>query len=205
MTVFTRGAVMRMYTTARGARFERDVRPCESAVGQVIEVGTGEVEVARRGAALSSAAIGSCIAVAALDSKKRIGAIAHVMLPGRSPENCVKKTRYADDAIEEMIDQMLKAGTNAIDIEVCLVGAGNVLQKKDDTICESNIESVMQILKGRKIPIRASVLGGTERKSVFTDIGNGRISYTEGDGAERLLWQQPEETVLNFSHPLLRG
>jgi len=153
------------------------------------EVGTGEVKVAHCGATLSSAAIGSCIAVVALDSEKRIGAIAHIMLPGRSPEACADKTKYADDAIEDMMKQMMKAGASATDIEVCLVGAGNVLKKEDDTICEANIASVKQILREKDIVVRASALGGTERKSAFIDTGKGRVSYTEGDSAEKLLWQ----------------
>lgn len=194
-----------MHITGKGVKFKQDIHPYESAVQQVIEVNTGEVKVAHSGVKLSSVAIGSCIAVAALDLKKRIGAIAHIMLPGRSPESYVEKTKYANDAIEEMLNQMLNTGTNANDIQVCLVGAGNVLQKEDDTICQSNIESVMQILKEKNIPIRTSVLGGTERKSVFIDIDNGRIFYTKGDRAKKLLWQQPEETVLNCSHPLFRG
>ncbi|MBI4669600.1 MAG: hypothetical protein HY747_10555, partial [Elusimicrobia bacterium] len=39
-----------------------------------------------RKAILRADAIGSCIAVAAYDSKKRVGAMAHVMLPGSSPD-----------------------------------------------------------------------------------------------------------------------
>jgi len=162
---------------------------------QIIDANTGEVKVAGSPTMLRAIAAGSCIAVAALDSEKRIGAIAHIMLPGRAPESYVEKTKYADDAIEEMLNRMLKAGTNANDIEVCLVGAGNILQKEDDTICESNIASVTQILKEKNIPIRASVLGGTERKSVFMDIEKGRISYTQGDGKEKTLWQTKDEQL----------
>ncbi|MBW7988756.1 MAG: chemotaxis protein CheD [Planctomycetes bacterium] len=180
---------MQMHITAKGVKFKQDIRPHECAVQQIIEVSTGEVKVAHSGATLSSVAIGSCIAVAALDLEKRIGAIAHIMLPGRSPESCAEKTRYADDAIEEMLNQMLKAGTNANDIEVCLVGAGNVLQKEDDTICDANIESVTGILKEKNISVIASLLGGTKRKSVFMDIENGSISYTEGDDPVKLLWR----------------
>ena len=180
---------MQMHITAKGVKFKQDIRPYECAAQQVIEVSTGEVKVAHSGATLSSVAIGSCIAVAALDLEKRIGAIAHIMLPGRSPESCVEKTRYADDAIEEMLNLMLNAGANANDIQVCLVGAGNVLQKEDDTICEANIKSVTQLLKEKNIPIRASVLGGTKRKGVFIDIDNGRISYTTGNEKEKVLWK----------------
>ena len=37
--------------------------------------------------------------------------------------------------------------------------------------------------------LKAAALGGTERKSVFLDIENGRISFKEGDEEEKPLWQ----------------
>ena len=39
------------------------------------------------------------------------------------------------------------------------------------------------------IPVRATALGGTERKAVSLDVGIGSIFYTEGDGKEKLLWK----------------
>jgi len=76
-----------------------------------------------------------------------------------------------------------------------LIGGGNVLKKKDDTICKENIESVTKILTEKRIPIRASVLGGVKRKGVFLDILNGRVNITEGDGKEELLWQYKQKIV----------
>jgi chemotaxis receptor (MCP) glutamine deamidase CheD len=84
--------------------------------------------------------------------------------------------------------------------EVCLVGAGNVLQKEDDTICDANIESVTGILKEKNISVMASVLGGTKRKSVFMDVETGCISYTEGDEKEKRLWQPSHAAKSNVEY-----
>ena len=157
---------------------------------EVIDIGTGAVEVAGAGAILRSNAIGSCIVIAAYDSSKKVGAIAHSMLPGRAPKDAGgKRTRYAADAIDEMINKMTRTGANQCDLEVCLVGAGNVLKKQDDTICKDNIESTTELLGKKHIPIRAAALGGTERKGISLDVGSGSIFYTEGDGKEKLLWK----------------
>ncbi len=160
---------------------------------KIVYVNSAEVVIGTGETILKSSPIGSCIVVAAYDSKKRIGAMAHIMLPGHAPEQSSEKTKYAADGIEEMLNQMLKIGSNANNIEVCLVGAGNVLQKEDDTICKDNIKSVTAILAEKNIPVRASVLGGTERKSVFMNIGNETISYTEGDEKEKVLWKADQE------------
>jgi len=60
------------------------------------------------------------------------------------------------------------------DINVCLVGAGNVLKKENYTICNDNIKSVMKILNDKQLKISAKALGGTLRRSVRLDIENGR-------------------------------
>ncbi len=148
-----------------------------------------EVKAAKEPAMLQSVAIGSCVVVAVLNFKRKIGAMAHIMLPGYAPEQSSEKTKYAADAIERLINNMNQQGCKSENIEVCLVGAANVLQKEDDIICDANIESVTGILKEKNIPVRASALGGTERKSVFLDVDGGCISYTEGDKEEKRLWQ----------------
>lgn len=158
---------------------------------RVIDVSTGEVIVSSEKVVLRSVAIGSCVVIAAYDGRRRIGAMAHVMLPGRAPENAEEKTKYAADGIEEMIAGMESAGAGRDDIEVCLVGAGNVLRKKDDTICKDNIESTSEVLQARHIAVRGTVLGGTKRKGIFLDIEAGRVSYTEGDEKEKLLHKWP--------------
>jgi len=138
---------------------------------------------------LRSLAIGSCVVVVAYDVTEGVGALAHVVLPGKARRSVVEKTRYADDAIEELLAVMAGAGSRMPDVEVCLVGAGNVLGRADDTICASNIHSVMSSLGMKGIPIRAMVLGGIERKSACLCVKTGRVSYTVGDSEERMLWE----------------
>jgi len=157
---------------------------------EVIDISTGAVEATGAGVILRSNAIGSCVVIAAYDSSKKVGALAHIMLPGQAPKDAdSESTRYAADAIDKMINRMTRAGANQRDLEVCLVGAGNVLKKQDDTICKDDIESTTELLEKKHIPVRAAVLGGTERKGVSLDVGSGSIFYTEGDGKEKLLWK----------------
>ncbi|MBC8471041.1 MAG: chemotaxis protein CheD [Planctomycetes bacterium] len=157
---------------------------------KIVNVSTGQVKIGRKGEILKSTAIGSCVVIAAYDSGKKIGVMAHVMLPGRAPKNGYgESTRYAADALDQMIRIITAQGANLCDLGICLVGAGNILKKKDDTICKDNIESITQLLKEKHIPVRAAVLGGTERKSISMDIESGSVYYTEGDREEKMLWK----------------
>ena len=155
----------------------------------VIDVNTGEVKTAVENGILRSSGIGSCVVVAAYNLSRKIGGMAHIMLPGIAPQQFSEKTKYAFDGIENLLKQMFEARADTNEIEVCLVGAGNVLNKKDDTICDANIKSVTGILNEKNIQIMASILGGTKRKSVFMDVEDGSISYTEGDEKEKVLWR----------------
>jgi chemotaxis protein CheD len=157
---------------------------------QIINVSTGQVKVGRKQEILKSTAIGSCIVIGAYDPETIFGVMAHVMLPGRAPENLYSEsTKYAANSIDQMIRIITAQGANLCDLGVCLVGAGNVLKKQDDTICKNNIDSITQLLKEKNIPVRAAVLGGTERKSISLDVESGITCYTEGDRGEKVLWK----------------
>ncbi len=160
---------------------------------EIVYADSGKVKVGTKEIVLRCSALGSCVAVVGYDRKKNIGAIAHIMLPGSAPKRSRAKTKYAADAIDEMIRMMTEAGAKKCDIEVCLVGAGNVLKKEDDTICQANIESATSILREKNIPVRATALGATRRRTVSMNVENGRISFTEGDEEERTLWQAGRE------------
>ena len=156
---------------------------------EIIDVNTGEVAVQRGKFTLRAMAIGSCIVVTAYDPKVKIAGMAHIMLPGHAPEQSSEKTKYAADGIEQLLNRMLELGSGTNSIEVCLIGAGNVLRKKDDTICNDNINSVTSILEEKFISVKASVIGGHKRKSAFLDVETGSCSYTEGDNNEKPLWR----------------
>jgi len=161
----------------------------ENEMRRIVDVNTGEVEWARGEAVLRSLAIGSCVVIAAYDCQNGIGGMAHVMLPGRASERASEPNRYAANAIDNLLGRMIEAGANQPDIEVCLVGAGNVLEKADDAICGQNIRSVTGLLRGKNVAVKGSVLGGTERKAVFLDVESGTVTYTRADEKEKLLWK----------------
>jgi chemotaxis protein CheD len=165
---------------------------------KIVNVSTGEVKVGRKGEKLKSTAIGSCVVIVVYDSGNNLGVMAHVMLPGRAPKSDYgESTRYTADAIDQMIRIITAQGANLCDLEACLVGAGNVLKKQDDSVCKNNIESITQLLKEKHIPVRAAVLGGTERKSISMNIESGSVYYTEGDREEKMLWKSAEKITQN--------
>lgn len=155
----------------------------------VSDVNTGEVKVAGPGFTLRSSAIGSCVVVVAFDAVRRLGGMVHVMVPGE----CMRKddedrTRYARDGIETMFAEMIDSGASMDRIQACMVGGGNVLRRADDTIAEDNINSVLDILTAKNIPIMARSLGGFERRSVSFDIDRSSVLISIGSGPIYMLY-----------------
>lgn len=157
-------------------------------MGTVVDVNVGEVEIAGGSIVLRAIALGSCIGAAAFANRHRIGALAHIMLPGAAPDKAAHRNKYAVNAIANIVKSFEAIGAELTEIEFCLVGAGNVLENVNDTICSSNINSVLATLDEYGIGVRASLLGGTLRKSVSLDVGSGLVLCSEGGGKERQLW-----------------
>ena len=158
---------------------------------KVVDIQIGQVKTGRGKVILQSSAIGSCIAIVAYDATKHIGVLAHIMLPGRAPprKKCEERTKYAANAIDTIVSKMSKLGSKKDDIEVVLVGGGNILQREDDTICNANIESTLELLANKGLKVTAKAVGGTARRSVSLDVEHGIVSYAEGNGGEKQLWR----------------
>jgi len=158
---------------------------------KVIDVQTGQVKAGRGKVILQSKAIGSCIAIVAYDATKHIGALAHVMLPGRAPAKKKRedRTKYAANAVDAIVSKMSKLGSKKDDIKVALVGGANILRRPDDTICGSNIESALQLLEEKHLKVADQAVRGTVRRSVSLDVERGIVSYAEGNGSEKQLWR----------------
>ena len=149
--------------------------------GKFIDVDTGKVEVSSKPVILRVMAIGSCIVVAAYDRYKKIGGLAHIMLPGRSPGgNDDARTKYAEDAIDVLLDTAEGLCAEKKDLEVNLVGGANVLG--EGSISEEVAASVLDYLKRLGIEPKKKKTGGTERRTVSLDVESGKIFYSEGNG-----------------------
>ena len=151
-----------------------------------IDVFTGRVSVSIKPVILRAMAIGSCIAVVAYDRHKKIGGLAHIMLPGRSPsEDSEDRTKYAEDAIDILLDTTKKLGAGKEDLEINLVGGADVIG--EGSISGEVVGSVLDYLKKLGIEPKNKKTDGAKRRSVSLDIESGKIFYSEGDSMTKEL------------------
>jgi len=160
----------------------------------ILDVDTGEVKTGLKDTVLKSNAIGSCVVIVAYDATKQAGALAHVMVPGAAPERLKSHhTRFAKDAIEEIINRMTQLGAKKERMKISLIGGANVLKRENDTIGLENLSYIEKLLTENGLEISGKAVGGTLRRTVKFDIEKGVVYYTEGDSHEMLLWEKTAE------------
>ncbi len=153
-------------------------------------VDSGEVKACRGEGILRAGAIGSCVVVTAYDPDARVGGMAHVMLPGVSRDpGSPDKTKYAEDAFEEMMRKLAALGASEARLRVCLVGGGNVLGPGHHSPGPQILRSIAEILGRMHLVPVATEAGGDQRRSCSLDTASGRVTYTVGDSRSMTLWE----------------
>jgi len=148
-------------------------------------VSTGHLATSSKNGVIRSTPLGSCVAVIAYDKASKTGGIAHIMLPGKSPtEEKGEENKYAENAIENLLDALINLGSKKANIKICLVGGANVLRKENDTIADNLIFSIFEVIKQKKLSIKKTSLGGYERRTAKLILHSGRVTFTIGDKSE---------------------
>lgn len=117
---------------------------------------------------MTSIGLGSCIGLILHDTKLGIGGMAHVMLP----ESGGKRDRlgkYADTAIEILLDELKKKGSSPKTLQSKLVGGAQMFANFSGnlSIGQRNIEAIRAGLKVKGISIKGEDVGGTKGRTVL--------------------------------------
>jgi chemotaxis protein CheD len=134
-----------------------------------------------------STVLGSCIAACIRDRRRRVGGMNHFMLPEPIGERdgwssaVGRAARYGSDAMEQLINAILKAGGHREDLEVKVFGGGRVLAQMTD-VGRRNIEFVQRYLATEKRAVAASDLGDVYPRQVqyFPASGKVRVRQLRG-------------------------
>ena len=155
-----------------------------------IYVNTGEVEVCQSEGVLIATAIGSCVVVTVYEPYLCVGGMAHVMLPWASRDRDLSdRTKYAEDAIKELMGKIANYKANVDALKLCLIGGGNLLGNDHDDIGAEISRSLLEILGRIDINPVALELGGAHRRSCALYVASGRVTYTIGDSDQLTLME----------------
>lgn len=142
-----------------------------------------EMRIAQTPDKLAAYGIGSCVIVAMYDPKKKIGGVAHVILPdstGISHEK-INPRKFADTAIPLLLLTLSHAGAIRANLWAKLVGGAQMFPATEDfseQIGAKNSEATIEALKKLGIPLLAKDLGGKSGRSLELHLDTGRISVS---------------------------
>lgn len=123
--------------------------------------------------------LGSCVAACIRDTRTGIGGLNHFLLP---EENSVGgavsgSLRYGANAMEVLINDILRRGCSKEHLEAKVFGGGNVIDTSaSETVGDRNSKFVIDYLRREGIKVAASDLGGTRARRIFFFPDTGRVS-----------------------------
>lgn len=142
-----------------------------------IRVGIGNYKVGKN-CLLISYGLGSCVGVFLYDEHIRIGALGHVLLPGKCEDkSLVQQYKYCDNLIEMMISELLNGGVKRKNLKGKIAGGAKMFQFlsiiEKQYIGDKNIESVRRKLSQEKIPIMAEDVGSDYGRTIIANTITG--------------------------------
>lgn len=128
-----------------------------------------------------STVLGSCVSACIRDEERRIGGMNHFMLPepmsGERNDWSLavgRAARYGSDAMEQLINAILKAGGRRDALKVKIFGGGRVLTQMTD-VGQRNIAFVKRYLETEKLQLVAEDVGDIYPRQLQFFPASGRV------------------------------
>jgi len=163
-------------------------------MNEVIKVGMADMKAASSPGIITTLGLGSCVGIVFYDDINRIGGMAHIMLPSSRISNVeiINDAKFADTAIEKLLELMYDKGSKLVNITAKLAGGAQMFANrngKNDVlkIGQKNVEQTLRILQEKDIKVVAQDTGGNYGRTIelHTDTGVLLIK-TIGHGVKQI-------------------
>jgi chemotaxis protein CheD len=126
--------------------------------------------------------LGSCISACLMDKKAGVSGMNHFLLPDtKDKDQSVFVSRsglYGVNAMELLINKMMKFGASRSNLVAKVFGGGSVLGRTDGiskVVTSKNIQFVEDYLKMENIPIINRDTGGLHGRKIFFFTAEGKV------------------------------
>jgi chemotaxis protein CheD len=143
---------------------------------ELVNVGVAQIRLGSQDQILRTI-LGSCVGICIYDRMKKMGGLAHILLPDSTGPGSPEK--FAQTAIPMLIEQLVKQGCRKEFMSAKIAGGASMFKFKTESslglIGERNIEMVRKVLKEVEIPILAEDVGGNAGRVIDLYINDGHI------------------------------
>lgn len=156
----------------------------------LLNVGVAQVRISKDPMVLRTI-LGSCVGICIYDRMKKIGGLAHVLLPldtthGASPE------KYADTAIPLLVQMLLKEGAKKEFLSAKIAGGASMFKFESNVtlgqIGDRNIEESKKMLEKLQIPILEEDTGGNSGRVIDFYPMDGHLKV-KASGQEKIYYK----------------
>jgi len=149
-------------------------------MSDMIKVGMADLNIVKAPGSITTLGLGSCVGVTLYDPKNKVAGLAHVMLPSSVEiRNNSNKAKFADTALEVLLDKMIRAGARKQNLVAKMAGGAQMFNfsSKNDVlkIGERNAIASKKKLKEMGIRIIAEDTGGNYGRTIELDANNGEL------------------------------
>ncbi len=152
-------------------------------------VGVAQIHVDSNPAVLRTI-LGSCVGICIYDKTKKIGGLAHILLPKGATNE--KPEKYAETAIPLLIKGLLKEGCKKENLSAKIVGGASMFKFNSSVslaqIGERNIEMTLKLLEENNIPVMVADVGGNTGRVIDFFLADGRLKVRSG-GKEKVFYK----------------
>ena len=158
---------------------------------KTIQVRVGEWKLGEGAVRFRSYGLGSCVALVLWEPEKKIGGMAHILLPGTNSQIPPHPgAKFAPSAVRNLVNEMKKMGAHPQKLVAKLVGGANMFPKKFNpeqefmgkNIGERNLLAVRKSLNELKIPILAEEVGGEKGRTIEFYPQTGKVLIYKSNG-----------------------
>jgi chemotaxis protein CheD len=159
-------------------------------MSDIITVGVAQIRYSSSPSVLRTI-LGSCVGICIYDRVKKIGGMAHVLLPTSQKVN-INPEKYADTAIPLLVRELLKEGARKENMSAKITGGASMFKFGSNIalgqIGDRNVEQTKVELQKLGIPILVEDVGGSLGRVIDFHLNDGHMKVKAG-GQEKMYYK----------------
>jgi len=150
-------------------------------MSEITTVGVAQIRNSSSPAILRTI-LGSCVGVCIYDRIKKIGGMAHILLP--SGKENIRPEKYAITAIPLLVNQLLKEGARKENMSAKIIGGASMFKFGSNIafgqIGERNVVESRAVLQKLGIAVLVEDVGGSSGRVIDFFLEDGRLKVKAG-------------------------
>ena len=146
-----------------------------------IKVGMADFNICKAPDSIITLGLGSCVGIVLYDRNQKLCGMLHAMLPDSTRiRNNSNRSKFVDSGLEDMLQEMLKQGTNMKNLTAKMAGGAAMFDFSEEnditSIGAQNVQAAKELLTQFKIPLLAEDTGKNYGRTIIFNPETGGLT-----------------------------